>query len=79
MVGCCLGFSDSFEMSNNITAPDKLVLPTQCGKALCYAGVWILDFSCPYQRHLPQPQTRPEHFPMTQISPSAPPDQHIHQ
>lgn len=79
MVGCCPGFSDSFEMSSNITAPGELVLPMQCRKALCCAGVWILDFSCPYQRHLPQPQTWLEHFPVTQISPLPPADLQIHQ
>lgn len=78
MVGFCLGFSDSFEMSSNITAPDKLILLTQCRKALCCAGVRILDFFCPYQRYLPQPQTRLEHFLMTQTGPSAPADLQIH-
>lgn len=79
MVRCCLGFSDSFLMSSSIPALDKLILPTQCWKALCCVGVQILDFSCPYQRHLPQPQTWPEHFPMTQMGPSAHADLQIHQ
>lgn len=77
MAGCCLASSDSFSMSNSSTAPDKLVLPTGHWKALPRAGVGILDFSCPYQGHLPQHHSWPEHFLVTQSCPSAPADLQI--